>query len=110
MENLEQQFVRRLREAMRLYKDLGHQGVFFGQRLDSLGGRETARHYVNSGVLQDGFKHLARIGRLDLSVEQIMLEPEFAPLFTQADLQAASRRLNEVRQAIRRSKRMQVVW
>lgn len=51
-----------------------------------------------SGELQDGLKTLARMGRLDLSLESIVLEVQFKPLFPERYLQAAQWRLAHVKQ------------
>lgn len=64
--------------------------------LESLGGVSLAKKLVISGELQEGLKKLAKLGRLDLSMEAIMQEERFAPLFTKPELEASQWRLSQV--------------
>jgi hypothetical protein len=52
--------------------------------LAELGPLETARKLLNAPAVSDGFSNLWDRGRLDLTVEALVLRPEFAPLFTEA--------------------------
>ena len=94
--DLEQQFAMRVRQAIREAKGLGYDPRRFESMLASYGAVETAKKLVASGELQDGIKTLARLNRLDLSIESIMLEEGFAPLFTKSEREAASWRMSQL--------------
>jgi hypothetical protein len=57
------------------------------------GGLGTARQLLSTKIASDGYARLRAADRLDLTVEAYMLRPEFAPLFTGAELEAARTRL-----------------
>lgn len=59
------------------------------------GGVEAARHVLYRGET-DGFSFLRAHGRLDLSVEKLILDPKWTDLFTEADRSAARRKLGKV--------------
>lgn len=96
MTTLDQQFSAALRSAIRECYDLGYTPRRFEEMLDSSDAVTVAKRLVTSGDLQDGLKRIHSLGRLDLSMEQIMLDPKFAPLFTAEELQAASWRLSQL--------------
>ncbi len=60
------------------------------------GGVETAKRLIAAGEIQSGILRMAELGRLDITMERIMLEPEFAPLFTPGELDAARWRLDQL--------------
>jgi predicted nucleic acid-binding protein len=60
------------------------------------GGRQVARQLVVSGEFQYGIRRLAKLRRLDLSLEHIMQEAQFTPLFTEEELVAARWRLERM--------------
>lgn len=96
MEPLEQQFEERLRATLPLCRALGYDPWQFEEMLNDLGGRELAKRLVVSGEFQYGIRRLAQLHRLDLSMEHIMQEAQFAPLFTQQVLEAARWRLAQM--------------
>ena len=59
-----------------------------------------AKKLAVSSELQDGLKRIAKLGRLELSMESIMLEEKFKPLFSDQVLQAAQWRLDTVRAGV----------
>lgn len=63
--------------------------------LSDLGPLGTARKLLGSPAVSDGFANLWERGRLDLTVEALVLRPEFAPLFTQEELGRARNRLEQ---------------
>jgi len=91
---LESVFSERLRDAIRQSHDLGYHPTRFEQMLDEQGAPGLARKLIKSGELQDGLKAMAKLGRKDLTMESIMLEPMFIPLFSAGELQAATWRLS----------------
>ncbi|OOC54362.1 hypothetical protein NOSIN_11555 [Nocardiopsis sinuspersici] len=55
-----------------------------------------AAHRLLSGpAVSDGFSNLWDLGRLDLTVEALVLRPEFSPLFTGEELDRARGRLEQ---------------
>ena len=89
-------FSQRIDEALRLCHELGYHPNRFQQMFNKYGAANTARRLVASGDLQDGLRRLSRMGRLDLSMEQIMLEDPFHLIFTQQELAAAQWRLDQL--------------
>jgi len=96
MPTLEQEFTARLRSAITQARDLGYNPSRFEQMLDAMDAVSLAKKMVESGDLQDGLRKIHSLNRLDLSMEQIMLEPQFAPLFSPEHLAAAQWRLNQL--------------
>lgn len=97
MEQIKAEFSSRLRDAVHECYKLGYHPTRFEQMLGSLGGVSLAKKLVLSGELQDGLKTLAKLGRLDLSMEAIMQEDNFKALFTKPELEAAAWRLAQVK-------------
>jgi len=59
------------------------------------GGLETARYLLHAETVSDGYTALWERGRLDLTVEALILEPKWRPLFSRAERQIAIRRLRD---------------
>jgi hypothetical protein len=55
----------------------------------------TARRLLASDTVSDGFVALWERGRMDLTVENVVLRPEFESLFSDDDREFARRRLAE---------------
>lgn len=68
----------------------------FMQMIDERHPVDVGKHLVVSGDFQHGIKELAKMKRLDLSIESIMLNPGFRSLFTDQELAAARWRLDKV--------------
>ncbi|EHR42719.1 hypothetical protein AJE_00095 [Alishewanella jeotgali KCTC 22429] len=58
---------------------------------------DIAKKLVVSGDFQTGFREMIARGRPDLTFESIMLEDEFADLFTRQELEVARWRLSNVK-------------
>ena len=93
---LESEFTARVREALAEAHDLHYYPTRFEQMLAELGAVKLAKKLVVSGELQDGLKKMAKLGRKDLALEAIVLEPRFASLFSKDEKQAAEWRLLQV--------------
>ena len=74
-------------------QEAGYWASRFLQMLGKRGGLGTARYMLHAKVSPDGYARLRAAGRLDLTVEAYALHPEFAPLFTPAELELARTRL-----------------
>ena len=76
-------------------KAVGYNPTIFIQMVANSGGLAAAKQLLAAGKPSQGFTELWERGRLDLTVEALVLQPEFSPLFTQAELRTARRRLEE---------------
>lgn len=73
-------------------------GIPMKRTLDSIGsfgGVETARRVFARRRNSDGFAALAKAGRLDLSLEALVLEPAYGGLFTDEEANFALESLLE---------------
>lgn len=71
----------------------GYWAGYFLRTVRARGGIGTARYLLGLKGTSAGFERLRKEGRLDLSVEALVLRPEFRPLFTAAELETARTRL-----------------
>lgn len=71
----------------------GYWASYFLRGVRNHGGLEYARRLLRTPGTTDGFQRLAEEGRLDLTMEALVLKPQFSRLFTEAELSIASRRL-----------------
>jgi hypothetical protein len=77
-------------------KDEAHyNATLFLRMLSEVGPFETAERLVTSNAPSDGFTALWERGRLDLTVEALVLQPRYRGLFDDDLLDAARRRLAE---------------
>jgi hypothetical protein len=93
---LEAEFTARLQDAIRQSHELGYHPTRFEQMLAEYGAINLSKKLIKSGELQDGLKAMAKLGRKDLALESIMLEPKFKPLFSAAEIEVATWRLKQV--------------
>lgn len=94
---IENQFSAALRTAIEEAKQLGYHPTRFETMLNDMGAVPLAKKLVISGDLQDGLKKMKQLGRLDLTLEHIMQNEPFHPLFSKAELAAADWRLQQAR-------------
>jgi hypothetical protein len=99
VDQLCREFEPQLRDAIAKSIALRYHPRLFEEMLDTSDGRTVAKHFVRSRTLHYGLRRLAKLNRLDLSLESIMLDPKFESLFDQNDLDAARWRLSAVRQS-----------
>jgi len=104
MDELAATFEERLRESIRLSIELGYNPTTFTEMLERHGGVQTAKRLIAAGEIQSGIRRMAELGRLDITMERIMLETEFSSLFTEGDVESARWRLEEVAKSQRRSR------
>jgi hypothetical protein len=57
------------------------------------GGLEAARQLLSKPGISEGFRRLAQAGKLDLTMEFLVLTPEYAELFTEEEREIARERL-----------------
>lgn len=96
MSDVEDRFEQRLLDSIEISRGMGYTPTAFIGMLDRHGGVRTAKRLIADGNIQSGIKKLRDLGRLDIAMEQIMLDPEFATLFTPEELAAARWRLEQL--------------
>jgi hypothetical protein len=60
----------------------------------------TVRYLLQSDP-SSGFKDLVRAGKLNWTVEALILDPKWKPLFTELELQRAAARIRDVEKTAR---------
>lgn len=75
-------------------RDLGYNATRFLQLLSQKGGVEAARQLIAKDGGTYGFEVLWEAGRLDLSIEALVLEPKYLPLFSKAEREICRERLS----------------
>ncbi|QDQ87679.1 hypothetical protein FMZ60_08810 [Alcaligenaceae bacterium SJ-26] len=91
-------FYQKINAAIEESINLGYNPIAIRTMLSSSDAVSVAKKLVTSGEIQSGLKHWARKGRRDLTMEGIMLLPEFSSLFSQAELNAALWRIGQAQQ------------
>ena len=99
MTDLNAQFDQAMFEVYRRAKDeAGYNATIFLQMLTDSKGLRTAKTLINSAKPSDGYTALYLRGRLDLTVEALVIEdPRWHQLFTDDEIKRARRRLKEYR-------------
>jgi hypothetical protein len=97
VEKLKEQFDLAMFEIYRLAKDEAkYPANIFLKMVSDRGGFDTARYLINQPQPSDGYTHLYERGRIDLTVEAMIVEnSKWHPLFTSDELEKARRRLAE---------------
>lgn len=76
----------------RALKELHYPATYFLKMLQECGGRETAKRLLAKPEVSDGFVFLWNAERLDLTMENQLLEnPKYWELFTEPELTTARR-------------------
>ncbi|HEX6498737.1 MAG TPA: hypothetical protein VF054_06850 [Micromonosporaceae bacterium] len=73
----------------------GYNAGYFLRMVSELGALGAARQLLHAGHVSEGFTKLWEKGRLDLSVEAVVLRDQFAVLFTDDERRIARQRLAE---------------
>jgi hypothetical protein len=93
---LKQQFAQRMIDTYRrALSEAGYNATYFHNMLAQLGPLEAARKLLAAPAVSDGFAALWERGRMDLTVEAIVSDPRFAPLFSESEIEIARRRLEQ---------------
>lgn len=97
--DVEKAFASAMRDVyvVKAKQEAGYNATYFVGMLADLGPRETARRLVLSEKPSEGFTALWERGRLDLTVEAVVLQDRFRSLFADEELEAAERRLSAYR-------------
>lgn len=67
----------------------------FIQMVQNYGGVEAAKRLLHTPGFQYGFKELWLCGRLDITMEALVIQTQYAELFTEEEIQIAKTRLEE---------------
>lgn len=94
MGNLRERFAERIEETNRECRESCYPPTGFEQMLENKHAVELAKELVMSGKFHTGLKRLIREGRPDLTLEHVMLGPEFSQLFSTEELKTAQWRLD----------------
>jgi hypothetical protein len=94
---LEQQFHAAMVDIYtRAKSECKYNSTYFIRMVSDYGGLEAAKRLLRSGdLVQSGFTALWECGCLHLSMEALVLKPEFRQLFTEEELMVAEKRLRE---------------
>lgn len=94
--NLEAEFSQRMKAVYeRGRSEAGYNASYFLSMLSQYGPQETAHKLLASRAISDGFAELWERGRLDLTVEALVVEPKFSDLFSENEIAVAQRRLEQ---------------
>lgn len=93
---LEDQFTAALRGTYEAGRERGYVATYFLQMLDRYGGVETAKRLLAKRDAQTGLYKLWELGLLGDSMEAVVLQERFRPLFTEEEIAEAKRRLEEL--------------
>ena len=87
------------RAMLDVYLDAKNEAKYNATRflsmVNELGGLETARVLLRASSVSEGYTALWERERLDLTVEAVILDKRWHPLFTEADRAVAIKRLRE---------------
>jgi len=75
-------------------KKLGYNPMDFLEMLHQLGVLGTARKLINAPTVSSGYSKLFELGRLDLTLEAVMLKPDYSELLTADELKICENRLS----------------
>jgi hypothetical protein len=81
---------------VRAKKEANYTAGYFLTMLSSYGGLGTAHRLLASSEVSSGFTALFERGRLDLTMEALVVKPEFAGLFTEDQVEIARERLRQL--------------
>ena len=97
MQDLSKQFDAAMFEIYRRAKsEAGYNATVFLRMVTDRGGLSTAKYLINSPKPSDGYTHLYERGRLDLTVEAMVVEStRWHGLFTVEELAKARLRLHQ---------------
>jgi len=96
--SLEEQFNK---DCWKIYNDTAletkYRPEYYRQLLEELGGLNTAKQLLATTKPSEGFTKLWELGRLDLSVEALVINPKYISLFTNDELMFAQERLEKLK-------------
>ena len=91
---LEAEFHRAMLNIYDAAAELGYRPTRFLRMVHEHGGVRAARRLLSRPVAQSGLATLWELGRLDISMEALVVQERWQPLFSDAERQAARDRLS----------------
>ena len=74
----------------------GYRATYFNRMVDEHGGVEAAHRLLTDADAQPGLFRLWELDLLDSSVEALVIQDQFQPLFSEQEITEARRRLEEL--------------
>jgi hypothetical protein len=74
-------------------RQAGYNATYFLRMVSDLGGHAAAQRLLHAATVSEGFTALWEKGRLDLTVEALVLHERFSELFTDEEREIARQRL-----------------
>lgn len=96
MSTLEEDFQHGMIQVYEVAKEHGYIASYFKQMLDQYKGVETAKRLLATREIQYGFSKLWEMKLLAHTVEALVIQKRFQPLFTPHEIEEAHRRLEEL--------------
>lgn len=97
MEKLKLYFQRDMIKIYMEAKELGYNPTRFLQMIDKYGGVGAAKKLLSTeDFIQEGVVTLWELGRLDLSVEALVVKEQFGELFIDKEKEIARKRLRDL--------------
>ena len=93
--SLEDEFHREMEAIYQVAVSLDYHPTYFLRMVHEQGGVAAAKRLLGTSVAQSGLTKLWELGRLDISMEALILDERWKPLFSDAERQAARERLND---------------
>lgn len=93
---LDLEFHSRMIDVYEAAREHGYYATYFKRMLDEHGGLETAKRLLAKSDAQTGLMRLWELGLLHASMEAVVIDERFRPLFSEAEVQEARRRLEEL--------------
>ena len=78
-------------------RETGYWAGYFLRSVKRQGGVGAARRLLQGRGVSKGLAKLAALGRLDLAMETLVLDPAYQPLFTETERAVATQRLDQAR-------------
>ncbi len=94
--SLESEFTKALRATYDAASQYGYYPTYFLQMLEKYGSVETAKRLLADSEPQTGLFRLWELHLLDESLEAVVLQERFTPLFSPAEIAEARRRRDEL--------------
>ena len=81
----------------RAKKECHYNAERFFQMVDQRGGLETAKDLISREEVSEGFSNLYLLGRLDLAMENLVVDPKYSELFTDEEIDKCRDRLKSAK-------------
>jgi len=96
MSELENQFHHAMIGVYENAREHEYYATYFKEMVDRYGGLGAAKRLLAKPEIQDGLMKLWELHQLDQSIEALVIQERFRPLFTEAEIAEAHRRLEEL--------------